>query len=151
MSDQIQQRDQQAVDVTTGVSPEAVAAATAAFEGDPVGLLDLSDTDRDDAIAILGELRRGVLCPGHVGRGTGDVCCICDKPIPDAKRRKPGDRPEHRHDCPACQRFAPHVHNVAWLVEQQQRAAGRERDLQRADQASRPGIPSRHPFRESGA
>lgn len=34
------------------------------------------------------------LCPGCVGRGTGEYCVLCNCRIPENLRRKPGDPPE---------------------------------------------------------
>jgi hypothetical protein len=33
-------------------------------------------------------------CPGCVGRGTGDGCCMCGLPVPEGLRRQPDDPSE---------------------------------------------------------
>jgi hypothetical protein len=49
-------------------------------------------------------------CGGCIGRGTGERCAICGKPIPQRLRRSPGDPAEYRPGCAGCQAGTPHAH-----------------------------------------
>ena len=49
-------------------------------------------------------------CPGCVGRGTGEVCCLCGLPVPIALRRSPGDAPEYDPGCHGCASGLRHTH-----------------------------------------
>lgn len=49
-------------------------------------------------------------CLGCVGRGTGDVCCVCGGHIPVALRRAPGDPSEFDENCAECHTLTRHTH-----------------------------------------
>jgi hypothetical protein len=49
-------------------------------------------------------------CPGCVGRGTGEDCNVCGRPIPPGLCREPDDPSEVRADCADCAAGRPHVH-----------------------------------------
>jgi hypothetical protein len=49
-------------------------------------------------------------CPGCVGRGTGERCCVCGKPIPPRLRLSQGHPSELRPDCLDCQAGRVHTH-----------------------------------------
>lgn len=50
------------------------------------------------------------MCPGHIGRGTGTQCLICNLTIPADLRRAPGSPSEVRSDCVGCLRGRNHTH-----------------------------------------
>jgi hypothetical protein len=88
----------------------ASVAAAAAGAADPIvyvrGLLeDRGQLPAPGAVPrlVLADARSALtltgwdapkVCPGCVGRGTGTRCCRCGGDIPEALRRKPGDRSE---------------------------------------------------------
>ena len=60
---------------------------------------------------LLAETRaRRPGCPGCVGRGTGEDCNVCGRPIPPGLCREPDDPSEVRADCADCAAGRPHVH-----------------------------------------